>query len=204
MKPSEKSNSIYYYGSEMIVEEVLQGAEIQIELLVHKGKVVFHCFSSEYSPTRDYLVFPVNLTESQKEEMLDLAIKTVSAVGISNGVVHVEMFYTNQGAQLIEVNNRLSRGFLPRRFTHQLLFGEHLVDYFGSVVYLALGLDPPIHPRIIPPLNLAIFLEDPSLTGWETEGACAVFFGSSPNEALQEGFHWRSPQLLSKTMAKVS
>jgi len=195
MQPSENTNSIYYWGSDMIVEELLDGPEIQLELLVHKGKIVFHCFSSEYSLSRDFLVFPVNLTDSQKNELLTLAMKTVEAVGISNGVVHVEMFYsTKKGAQLIEINNRLSRGFLPRRFTHQLLFGERLVDYFGAVIHLALGLEPPIHQRTIPPLNLAIFLDNPSLTGWETEGPCAIFFGATPKDCLDQGLKWRANQ----------
>jgi len=191
MNPTDHQNSIYYYGSQMILEEMLDGPEIQLELMLYKGELVFHCFSSEYSPKRQWLVYPVNLTQSQKDELLSLAYSTVKAIGLSNGVVHIEMFYSSKkGAQIIEVNNRLSRGFLPSRFSHQLLFGEKHTDYFGSVIMLALGLKPPTHERTVPPLNLAIFLDNPSLTGWETEGGCSVFFGASPKECLDEGIDW--------------
>jgi len=122
--------------------------------------------------------------------MLDLAVKTVHAIGLTNGVVHIEMFYTPNGAQLIEVNNRLSRGFLPRRFTHQLLFGEKLTDYFADVIYLALGLEPPAFKRTIPPLSIAIFLENPTANGWETEGPCSIFFDASPSNSLAEGIRY--------------
>jgi len=190
MDPS--NHSIYYYGEQMILEEKLDGPEIQLELLIHNGKVVFHCFSSEYSPKREWLVFPVSLSESQKAEMLDLAIKTIHAIGLTNGVVHIEMFYSSRGAQIIEVNNRLSRGFLPRRFSHQLLFGEKLTDYFADVIFLALGVEPPAYNRTVSPLSIAIFLENPTATGWETEGPCAVFFGPSPTNSLQQGLQQKS------------
>jgi len=158
----------------------------------HNGSIVFQCFSSEYAPKREWLVFPVNLTAAQQQELLDLAINTVHAIGITNGVVHVEMFYSSKGPQLIEVNNRLSRGFLPRRFSHQLMFGAKLTDYFGSVIFLALGLEPPKLERQMSPISLAILLDQPSVTGWETEGGCAIFFGPNPHYALDEALSFAS------------
>jgi biotin carboxylase len=190
MDPNDRV--IYNFGTEMIVEEVLDGSEIQLELMIHEGEVVFHCFSSEYSAKRDWLVFPVNLTEPEKGRLLDLAVRTVKAIGLTNGVVHIEMFNSSKGPQVIEVNNRLSRGFLPRRFTHQLLFGERLTDYFGSVIFLALGEKPPVKARQVAPVSIAIFLDHPSLTGWETECDCAIFFGPTPADSLSQGVSWVS------------
>jgi len=51
------TRSIYNFGQEMILEEQLDGPEIQLELMVHDGKIVFHCFSSEYAPKREWLSF---------------------------------------------------------------------------------------------------------------------------------------------------
>eukprot|EP01119_Soliformovum_irregulare_P000558 TRINITY_DN10390_c0_g1_i1.p1 TRINITY_DN10390_c0_g1~~TRINITY_DN10390_c0_g1_i1.p1 ORF type:complete len:458 (+),score=98.93 TRINITY_DN10390_c0_g1_i1:100-1473(+) len=186
------SHSIFFYGQQMILEETLDGAEIQLELFVHNGEVVYHCFSSEYSPERDWLVFPVNLTETTKSDMLTLASKTVKAIGITQGIVHVEMFSSSKGPQIIEVNNRLSRGFLPRRFAHQLVFGEKVTDYFGAVIFLALGLQPPAYPRTVPLVSISLFLDNPSANGWETEGPCAIFFGESPSNVLQQGKKWQA------------
>jgi len=185
MDPNDRM--IYNFGTQMILEEMLDGSEIQLEMMVHRGQVVFSCFSSEYSAKREWLVFPVNLTEADKASLLDLAVKTVKSIGLTDGVVHIEMFNSSKGPQVIEVNNRLSRGFLPRRFTHQLLFGEKLTDYFASVIFLALGEKPPAKDRLVPPISIAIFLDEPSLTGWETDGGCAIFFGPSPQDSLHQG-----------------
>ena len=76
--------------------------------------------------------------------------------------------------------------------SHQLLFGERLTDYFADVIFLALGLEPPSYSRTIPPLNIAIFLQNPSANGWETEGPCAVYFGSSPQDSLNQGLQPKS------------
>lgn len=58
--------------------------------------------------------------------------------------MHLEMFYSpSKGPQLIEINNRLSRGFLALHPIHQLAFGERLADYWASVMYLSMGLKPP-------------------------------------------------------------
>eukprot|EP01116_Phalansterium_solitarium_P009206 TRINITY_DN23264_c0_g1_i1.p1 TRINITY_DN23264_c0_g1~~TRINITY_DN23264_c0_g1_i1.p1 ORF type:complete len:487 (-),score=115.79 TRINITY_DN23264_c0_g1_i1:518-1978(-) len=191
MSPEISGHSIYHYGSQMILEGKLGGTEIQLELMLYNGSVIYHCFSSEYDASRRWLVFPVNLTQEAQDELLKLATDTVLAIGLSNGVVHIEMFYSEEGgAQLIEVNNRLSRGFLPAAFLHQLGFGEQLTDYFASVVFLSLGMEPPIYPREEAPISMAIFPDRPSKTGWETQGPCAVFIAPTPFEALQQGLRY--------------
>ena len=43
------------------------------------------------------------------------------------------------GPQVVEVNNRLTRGFLGHNFAHQLLFGQHIIDYYGAVFSLSMG-----------------------------------------------------------------
>ena len=49
--------------------------------------------------------------------------------------------------QVVEVNNRLSRGFLPQSFWHQLLFGRASIDYYGAVFALSVGqVRPQPHP----------------------------------------------------------
>lgn len=71
------------------------------------------------------------------------------------------------------------------------MFGDKLTDYFASVIYLALGKKPPTYQREIPPFSISIFLDNPSLSGWETEGGCAIFFGPSPKDCLDQGIAWK-------------
>jgi biotin carboxylase len=191
---------IYHYGSDMILEQLLSGPEIQLEIMLQRGKPVYHCFSSQYSPSRDSLHFPSKLTPDEKEALLDASTRMLQAVGLTDGVVHLELFMDPvMGAQVIEVNNRLSRGFLPQDFSHQLAFGEQSADYYASVFALALGETPAFVHRGGPPLHMAIFLDKPSVEwwktdpkdapnrGWEAEGMCGVFVGSTPEEAFQSG-----------------
>lgn len=50
------------------------------------------------------------------------------------------MFYSpTQGAQLIEINNRLSRGFLALQPSHQLFLGEKLAGTLQYDGWLAVG-----------------------------------------------------------------
>ena len=57
------------------------GSELQLELMLQNGSLVYHCFSSQYSPSREWLVFPVNFTATEKESLLSLATRTLKAVG---------------------------------------------------------------------------------------------------------------------------
>lgn len=201
---------IYHYGKEMILEQLLSGPEVQLEIMLQRGKVIYHCFSSQYSPSRDSLVFPSKLTPSEKSSLLDASTRMLHAVGLTDGIVHLELFMDPvMGAQVIEVNNRLSRGFLPQDFSHQLAFGEQSADYYGSVFALALGVAPAFDHRSGPPLHIALFLDKPSTEwwttdpkdapnrGWEAEGQCGVFVGSSPLEAYEAGLAFQKTGLRS-------
>lgn len=49
---------IYHHGKQMLLEQILGGPEVQLEMMLKDGKVVFHCLSSQYSASRDTLHFP--------------------------------------------------------------------------------------------------------------------------------------------------
>ncbi|KAJ3443427.1 fumipyrrole biosynthesis protein c [Anaeramoeba flamelloides] len=182
---------IYHYGQDMILESLLQGWEVQLELMLYHGEVIYHSFSSQYSKTREWIVFPVNLTLAQQNEILDNVKKIIlDVVGLTHGVVHIEVFYDEEkGPQIVEINNRLSRGFLALRFVHQLLLGPQEVDYFTSVAYLALDIVPHMRQRT-PPYVLSVFMHEPSKVGWETYCPCAGFLGTSTEKTLQTGLDW--------------
>lgn len=194
---------IYYYGRDMMLESVLDGAEIQLEMYLQRGRVIFHSFSSEYAPDRSYIVFPLNISAAAQAALLELAQRTATeAIGLTDGVVHCELFYSpTQGANLIEVNNRLSRGFLPRHFLSQLMHGAAHTDYHAAAVHLALGVPPPTFARRRAPVSLAVFPDAKSRTGWETHAPCAIFVAATPQEALQQGLQFR--QRTAKTVDYV-
>jgi biotin carboxylase len=117
-----EQHPIYHQGTEMLLESLLGGPEYQLELMLRGGRTVFHCFSSRYSDQRDALVFPAVVAPARRAALLAAAEGTAAALGLTEGVVHVELFDDPAaGAVVIEVNNRLSRGFLPQSFLHQVL-----------------------------------------------------------------------------------
>jgi len=190
---------IYHYGRQMILESLMKGSEVQLELLLLEGEVVSHSFSSEYSERRDILSFPPALPPKAQDQLLELATETVKAIKLTHGVVHIELFYDRElGPQVVEVNNRLTRGFLGQKFFHQLLFGQPIIDYYGSTFTLALGIVPLWYARDQPILHIAVGLDEPSSEwwhvdpkdapnrGWERQGACAVFVGYNASHALEQ------------------
>jgi len=177
----------------------MKGSEVQLELMLNDGKVIAHSFSSEYSERRDTLSFPPTVADERKEALLELAVDTVKAIGLTHGLVHIELFdHEVNGPQVVEVNNRLTRGFLALNFAHQLFFGNDIIDYYGSVFCLALGENPLIGQRKQPILHIAVSLDEPSTDwwhvdpkdapnrGWESQGACGVFVGYNASHALSQ------------------
>ena len=53
---------------------------------------------------------PSILPRQQQKELVELAVKSVQALGLRMGVFHVEGKYTTRGARLIEVNTRMGGG----------------------------------------------------------------------------------------------
>jgi len=189
---------IYHHGTDMILESLMTGSELQLEMALLDGEVVFHSLSSEYSPERDAISFPAQLSPEAEEGVVELAADTLSAIGLTHGVVHLELFYDPKlGAQVVEVNNRLSRGFLPQSFWHQLLFGRASIDYYGAVFALSVGQAPPFHKhQSASPVHMTMLLDMPATDwwvtdpkdapnrGWERTGVCGLFLAPAPHWAM--------------------
>ena len=186
------SMSIYHAGMDMQLEQLLVGDEIQLEVIVHKGEVVFHSFSGQYATDRKWLVYPVVLSEAQQTAIVDMVKRTVKAVGLTTGIVHFELFIEQDSEVpwVIELNNRLSRGFLCQRLTHQILIGRTNIDYLKAVLYTSLGLHPMLPTRHTNIFAISVFPDLPSKVGWETHGPCAVFAADTPENALTQGLHY--------------
>jgi biotin carboxylase len=99
-----------------VVEEFLDGYEVDIDLIMEKGKCIYRLLTDNGPCTPPYfaeswsLVPSVQLTEPQVKETEQLAIDTALALGLTHGVFHVEGKYTSRGARLIEFNARLGGG----------------------------------------------------------------------------------------------
>ncbi|WP_198358186.1 ATP-grasp domain-containing protein [Streptomyces fildesensis] len=115
-------------GSGVLVEEYLDGPEISVECVTQHGR------STAVTVTRKEVAFApyfeeVGHTVSSDDPLLieaaPVAVEAVRALGIANGVQHVEMRLTASGPRIIEVNARIGG------------------DLIGKLVRLTTGLDLP-------------------------------------------------------------
>jgi len=92
---------------------------------------------------------PSLLPKNKQNELKDLAVQSVQALGFPCGVFHVELKYTSNGPQLIEVNARMGGG--PVRECNRLVWGVDLVE---EGIFCALGI--PARPLVPAVPNTAI------------------------------------------------
>jgi biotin carboxylase len=115
-------------GSGVLVEEYLSGPEISVECVTQHG------VTTALAITRKEVAFPpyfeevghtVEADDALLPEVAPVAAQAVQALGITDGIQHVEMRLTCSGPRIIEVNSRIGG------------------DLIGQLVRLATGLDLP-------------------------------------------------------------
>jgi S-sulfo-L-cysteine synthase (3-phospho-L-serine-dependent) len=92
--------------------QYLDGPEYDVDLVMVAGKPVFESITDN-KPTREpsFLAtgsrLPSTLSASQQKESIAQAVASAQAVGLTDGVIHMEGKYTREGARLIEANARM-------------------------------------------------------------------------------------------------
>jgi hypothetical protein len=110
----------------MVIEEYMVGASpppsahfadyLSVESIVVDGKISHVCVTGrtpQVEPFRETgYVIPSDFPPPVIAEVLDLATKAISALGVRTGCFHTEIKATTAGLRVIEVNGRLG-GFVP-------------------------------------------------------------------------------------------
>ena len=128
---------------EFLLEEYLDGDEVDIDLLLYNGHCLYAAVSDNgetFEPffTETYGVLPSRLSASVQHGLEQLAIESVKAIGLNTGVFHVEAKQTtNRGPRLIEINARLGGG--PICEMHKRVYD---VDLAAEQIRLACGWAP--------------------------------------------------------------
>ena len=159
--PSPVINNVNQLASRFIkldlsLEEYLDGPEVDVDLVLYRGKCYFGAVvdngpTSEPFFAETWNLSPSLLSREIQVELVNEAIRTVLAVGFTDGVFHVEERYTSKrGARIIEVNARMGGG--PIRLMHKYLYG---VDLVVEQIFSALGLPPSVCMQDLPPIPLA-------------------------------------------------
>lgn len=132
----------FYGDDQLIVEEFVEGLEHSVEVLVHQGRCHILAISDKVKsplPYRvdDTILYPT-IEKGQRLRWLEEAVtRSVEAIGLRQGMAHVELSMTDKGPVLFEVGIRCGGGAPDPLVTH--LTG---VNEFQEAVRIALGQAP--------------------------------------------------------------
>ena len=127
----EKGNASSWIRTDIMMEEYLDGPEVDVDLVFSEGSAVYGAVTDNWPTVEPYFNetgsnSPSILPSEQQRELLNLAVNSVQALGFNSGVFHVECKYTSRGPRLIEVNCRMGGG--PVRTMNHLVWGVDLVE----------------------------------------------------------------------------
>lgn len=95
----------------LLLPQYLDGEEVDCDLIFSNGAAVYGAVTDNWPTVEPYFNetgsnCPSMLPANVQEELLQLAVRSVQALGLSLGVFHVECKQTSRGPRLIEVNCR--------------------------------------------------------------------------------------------------
>ncbi|MCX4682123.1 ATP-grasp domain-containing protein [Streptomyces sp. NBC_01433] len=133
--------------SGVLIEEYLEGPEVSVECVVlGHGTMHIAAITRKYLSDEPFFQETGHLVDGADPLLADPQIRAVAqaaleAVGISSGVMHVEMRLTREGPRIIELNARLGGDLIP----HLVLLATGL-NLPQITADLAVGADPELVP----------------------------------------------------------
>jgi carnosine synthase len=99
-------------GMDILVEEYIDGDEVDIDILIQNGRIKFVSISDNDKTAEPFFIetgfsTPSSLPEDDQEALKRMADETLEKLNIQNGCLHYEAKMTKTGPYPIEVNLRL-------------------------------------------------------------------------------------------------
>ncbi len=132
-------------GKELMVEEYIDGDEVDIDVLIQDGEIKFISLTDNFSTREPYFIetgqsIPSRLQQTKQEELLKMAQETLKRIGFRNGCFHFEAKLSSYfGAIPIELNMRMGGGDV-----YLFMKGAWGVDFIEYSILIALGVFFPI------------------------------------------------------------
>ena len=119
------------YGTDLLLEEYLDGTEFDIDLLFSEGRCVYASVAENWPTNEPFfretgLHSPSDFPQDRLQEMIDLSVRGTQALGLELGVFHVEGKYTSRGPRIVEINARMGGSIV--RDTNLMMHGVDLVE----------------------------------------------------------------------------
>lgn len=99
-------------GTEVMIEEYIDGDEVDIDVLVQNGRIKFCSISDNAKTNEPFFIetgrfTPSSLPEKDKEALKMMTDEILEKMGVQNGCVHLEAKSTHSGPIPIEINLRM-------------------------------------------------------------------------------------------------
>ncbi len=129
-------------NSEVVIERCIEGSEHSAEVLIWNGKTSVLCIGQKVKSLPPYRVdvsvqYPAQLSSAQESIVADMCQQAVGALGLTQGVAHIEFAYTTAGPVLFELGARCGGGHTPQIANH--VSG---VNEFVEACRMACGMAP--------------------------------------------------------------
>lgn len=125
-----------------LIEEYMQGPELSVDTLVYQGKVHLLTIADRHIEREPYFVEMGHtvwstISETTKQQVIDVMTQGIRAVGIENGASKADMKITPDGPKIGEITARLSGGY-HSQFTDPLATGMRSIK---AAIDIALGFE---------------------------------------------------------------
>ncbi len=117
----------------LLAESYIKGTEMSIETFRSRGRTVFRNHTRYLEP-RWASIVPASLSVSEHAAIHSLAERVHDALGIENGITHMEIFLTDDGPLFGEIAARPPGGYLM-----ELMHRAYGFDPWEAVLRLAAG-----------------------------------------------------------------
>jgi carnosine synthase len=112
-----KTDPVFATNSDLLLMQYLDGKEYDVDLVMRRGEVMFESIADN-KPTREpsFLAtgsrLPSTLSAADQRASIDQAIASARALGLTDGVLHMEGKVTSEGPRLIEANARMGGSYV--------------------------------------------------------------------------------------------
>lgn len=145
---------VYEYSREnsrnktVMAEEFMTGPEVSVEAMTVDGVTQIITITDKFITPPPFFVElahcePSRLPEKVQEQIRQITLQAVKAIGLKNGPSHTEVKVTPDGPKVVELAARLGGDFI----TSKLVPLSSGVDMVGASVLLATGAKPDLQRR---------------------------------------------------------
>lgn len=137
---STNIESSLFDGQEIMIEEYIDGNEVDIDILLQNGKMKFYSITDNYKTNEPFFIetgfaIPSSLPSKDQNDLASQAEEILEKMGVYNGCIHFEAKATAKGPVPIEINLRMGGDEV-----YSFVKGAWGVDLIENAVKIALGM----------------------------------------------------------------